>query len=167
MVEFPIDKYLAQDYRDTLRTFDSPQNIETKNPIIPVIDIQKGFIKPNSKQKLCNAFVYAGATTTRVQLATASTSLKVYFVAMQSINFAANVGDTILFDAISGNAPTTTAGNVYTGVDAPTCRHYLPASGNLTTTPTIPVQVTNGLRVEFGGTSQNYYVMIWWIEEIV
>jgi len=169
MVEFPIDKYLAQDYRATLKTFDAPQNIETKNPIIPVVDIQKGFPKPNARQILHYTFISIGTSATSFQVATVMPNKKIYFLGM-SINVTAAVATNISgFDAISGTGPSTSANTAY--LDELGFFAYLFTGATLgelrETKPQLPIEVKFGIRCVAGGAGQSGLAIVTWIEEQV
>jgi len=170
MVSFPIDKYLSQDYRDTLRTFDAPQNIDTDSPLIPVIDIQKGYIKPNSKQKLRTYLFFqgAGAAARTVQIASNSTTRQYYFLAAKSYKAGTvNNSNISLIDATTGGA-TYADGET----DLLIREQWLAAAPGVREGINIgsaPIKTDRGIRLDcvLTGAGEEIWMLIYYIEEIL
>jgi len=163
MVVFPIDKYLAQDYRNVLRTGDAPQNLDTDSPIIPVVDIQKGFPKPNSKQRLRHRYLYNANSTTISQIATPTNNLNIYYIGFTGV-FVGVASIIQPIDATSGGVVATDQNEValspiYYGAAAQqTIKDY----------PILPIKCDYGLRFENRATGVGCQsdVVIYWIEEV-
>lgn len=168
MVKFPIDKYLAQDYRNTLRTSDAPQYLDTETPLIPVVDVQKGFPKPNSKQTLRYATVKFTTTAGYVQIVTKTANTRIYFIGIKSVNGAAILHEVLLFDG-TGNYPTVNADTLYTDEAGFIDRLTLPATvGAQYITPNpLPIELKYGLRIYGGVASGNATNIITYIEEVI
>ena len=166
---FPIDKYLAQDYRNTLRTGGSPQMIDDSAPVTPVIDIQKGFPKPNAKQILHQTLVFVGNASTTFQIATVSATTKIYYLGMFAQNQAAVQCGPDFFDASSGVAGAINGNNAYQDYLGRIAPMTVAATvgATLAYNPVLPYQVTYGLRLIGGGAGQSCIYQIWWLEEIV
>jgi len=157
MVQFPVDKYLLADYREQLRTFSAPQDLDTDYPILPVIPISQplGFPKPNSKQilRIYNVVLAAAGD---VQVATVSSSTNIYFVG--AIISTAAGGTYGIADLTSGtvnqtNGDTTTL--AYGGTAAQL---------NLEFKPALPYKCTSGIRVS-GIGAFSLRITIYYIEE--
>jgi len=163
MVVFPIDKYLAQDYRNTLRTSDAPQNIETDNPIIPMIDVQKGFPKPNSKQTYKTFFsTQAAAGTFNKQIATPTSNTLIYFVGIE-VGYPSNTTgpDMALLDSTTQNTfPVENDTNVLAMRRTNTPEGY-------DKFPPLPLKVNNGIRLYSSTGVAGYAVVVHYIEEVI
>ncbi len=166
MVEFPIDKYLAQDYRNTLRTFEAPQNIDTKNPVIPVIDIQKGFPKPNAKQTLKTYdLLRQNAASGDTQIATSSSTLKIYFVGALY-----NANGTNYTQASQSTIQDSTSGTPGTSLGATNNMGTFIGNANtmISLFPSLPRECIYGIRASVvAPTTGNTILTIYYIEEII
>lgn len=166
MVNQPINKFIAEDYRRTLNTSDSPSFIDTEVPVAPVAVINNRLPVANANQRLRVAGVYSDGTTRYLQIATASSTIKVHFLGMQYYCNAAVAANMIIWDATSGTPPAITAGAVSYDENAYFCQIGASAVGqNGSVFVPLPKEVTSGIRVQLGGAGQLLYGFIYWIEE--
>lgn len=158
----PINKYLAQDYRRTLSTGGAPQMIDDSNPIIPVIDVQKGFITPNSKQLLKKYTVVKGAAAGafNIALSTPSLSKKVYLVGYR-VNITGAAGIMALYDS-------TTDGDQEADADSVTINRYASATTNEIFNFQIPIPIEKRLLLYVNsGAASGVTATIYYIDETV
>jgi hypothetical protein len=167
MVVFPIDKYLAQDYRNTLRTSDAPQNIETDNPVLPVIDIQKGLPQPNSKQRLRYKFVNWTTTNTDYQIATPSSIKNIYYLGMYYVNTAATASTGAVWDGSTGSTPSSSANTSYDELMLDYSRLGATDGAFQYKMLPFPTKCSFGIRANFGVAAGSGFAIIWYIEELV
>lgn len=108
-MEQPINKYLANDYRVVIGTDDAPATIDPKNAIIPVVDIQKGFPKPNSKQTYkTKAFNNNGVGYNTISSVDSNKDVYLVAIAVSGVNGGyINVGDGTDSAVDSTNGSTT------------------------------------------------------------
>ncbi len=154
MGNYPISKFVAQDYRESLQTADAPSFVDTDLQVLPVIDIQKGFPKPNARQQLKTYMVSKGIAADQ-QIATTGINTRIYFLGFESTM---NAGNLIVGDATSGTlAGADAATNLlfYSSVAATTYTQFF---------PTLPREVKTGLRVT---ASAAISLIMYYIEETI
>jgi len=155
-VQVPVDKYLAEDYRQVLRTVDAPQNINTEVPITPAVIVNQGLPRPNSKQILRYTTVVNGAGNNSDQIATPNSTTNIYFLGCLINSGAVNF---CVWDGTSGDRTSLT--------DGQTTNFYYGSYGGTTNVidfVPFPVKATSGIRVTTTGVSS---VIVYYIEEIV
>jgi hypothetical protein len=165
----PINRTVANDYRQALGVADAPQMIDTEIPITPVLLVNNSFPKPSTSQKLKYFTVGIHTALTSYQIATASSTTKIYFIGIKVINGGAVALNPAVFDGTSGNSPAIAANTTYADGAGLLANPICPAT-NGTQDETIlplPVQVNNGIRLTMGGAAQAGVVIIYYIEEIV
>jgi len=163
----PTNKYLMADYRSQLGTNDAPQMIDTEIPLAPVVMINRGLPTASASQRLRWAELAVGNVSTQYQIATASSTLKVYLVAVTSTTLGAASTPFRVFDAISGAGPNPAANTMVQDQSAGLIYMSSPAVAGSFSKVALPisVQVQNGIRLVGGGAGQAAEVIVYWLEE--
>jgi len=157
----PTDKYLMADYREILGTPDAPQMIDTENPIIPVALVNNGLPRPNSKQEIKKYNVSKINTTVDVQVATASSTKRLFYIGAHVRVDALGVNTCVVFDATSGTGSCSDANTdlLVPGVVANTILSTL-------YTMNLPIECKKGIRVSIiAAAGQNVSVDVFYMEE--
>ena len=165
-METPISKYLAEDYRRNLGTPDAPSFIETKNEIVPVVIVNDGLPKPNSKQRLRIYYKsHTGASTSDTTISTVTSTRNVYFI-----------GAIISQDAATGAGEIQIQDNQSTGQLSSPQQDALIANALMSTTardysffPSMPIRLLSGLHLFFPnqGATGTRYAIVYYLEEII
>lgn len=168
----PINKYIAQDYRSTLTTSGAPQNIDSDVPITPVVVINQGLPKPNSKQIL-RYYTYRGnAAAGYVQVVTKNSNTRIYLVSVDAEQRTTGTNSTCtVFDAASGNIPTINVntagyldelGDIFNFVTAVASTKHQKGE-----TYPLPIEVKYGIRLYVDSNAADMLVTLKYIEEII
>lgn len=164
-METPISKYLAEDYRRNLGTPDAPSFIDTKNEIVPVVIVNDGLPKPNSKQRLRVYYKsHTGASTSDTTITTVTSTRNVYFIgAIIAQDAAGNAGEVQIQDnqstgQLSSPQQDALLANALMGTAAKDYPFF----------PPMPIKLTSGLHLFFPNQgASTRYAIIYYLEEIV
>jgi len=157
MSRFPISKYVAEDYRQSLNISDAPSFVDTELAVLPVIDIQKGFPRPNSRQTIKTMMLSKGGAAD-TQIVTRTSSTNVYFIGIVAQVLATgglNVGDATSGSLVNTDGATnqllaaSVSANTYIEFFAP-----------------LPVKLLNGLRVSNSG-AVGFIGILYYMEELI
>lgn len=151
----PIDKGIAQDYRNTMFTSGAPQNIDTDIAVIPVAVINQGLPKPTSKQ-LMYKYNFVN-TTADAQVITRGSNQRVYYLGCQ-INMGAGC-TTVIFDGTSGTGAQTNGDTVtLIRMDGAVQMGYFPP---------LPIECVNGIRISVTAAANARITVFYVVESTV
>lgn len=141
------------------------------NPNNAGVEVQPALPKANSNQSLKYSTIHVNGTATDYQLATVTSTKRVYFLGFMGENDAANVVDMQIWDGTTG---TDRAAGFSNNTAYPQETGLIARYGMTATAQTsiscflpLPVEVTSGLRMTSGGASQHCIWIVYWIEETV
>jgi hypothetical protein len=169
----PNNYYVGQKFRDITKqagintpVIESVLPVFVLNPTDAAAEVQPSFTKPNVRQVLKKAICYQGSSAAAedTQLATASSTLAVYFVGMIGTKQgASNNLAPVVHDAIAGTKTITTDENPTTVLSYFNCANV----GLYQVFPPMPIKVTDGIRVSANATGAGdvHIVEVYWIEE--
>lgn len=167
----PIDKYLGQDYRVALRVPSSPSFIDTEVPITPIIDINKGLPRPNSKQIFHKSMVLISGAPADFNITTVTSSRKVFLLGVVTRQASATVAVNVnVYDASSGSVPTINNNTVMedTGYIMQCWQLATAGAGTMEIVMLpLPSEINYGIRINAGAVSASFFMFVYWIEEIV
>lgn len=150
-------------------THDAPQDIETKNPVIPTapITVGKGFPTPKANQILRVYYSKNTNADVNTAIATPSPTRKYYFVGtiMTSDGGSANSNDTQVNDSTTSGF-INTAGSTEVLVQK-TIKNATVLDANIFVP--FPVEIQRELRIHLGsnGAGGTKYIVVYYLEEIV
>lgn len=159
----PFNYYLQLDYRENMRAQAAPTTFDDEQEVIPVVVVNTGFPKPSSRQVIKNrTILQSGAGTNTVQLATPTSTLRVFYIGVvYSCNVTAGGATIAIGDASSGTVTATDAATgelfiVQSGTAVANNSNFLPFAR----------ECFAGLRCSIvGPTTGNGIAEVYWIEE--
>lgn len=166
-----ISKWLASDYRDTLKAAKAPSSIDLDAPIVPVAVVNLGLPRARSNQRLryTTVRISSAGNDSAFQVATASSILAIFYIGARVVNSAAVAAQGTIYDATSGNSPTLTLNNVNNENLGFLAHFALPATvGNeQLVIPSLPIKCISGIRfyIASAPASSQAEFTIWWLEE--
>lgn len=164
----PLKASTMNDFRNALGINTSPSFYET-TPITPVAIIggNLGLPKPKSNQRLRYTTINAGGTNTEFQVATPTSTTTISYLGFSVSNFAAFSGSFVVYDGSSGTYPTLSANTSYPDDLGVLSLFVFPATVgyNFNLFQTLPAKVKKGLRINAGGASQSFIIVVWYLEE--
>lgn len=165
----PVKASIQNDFKQELGCQSAPAFFNNETPLTPVAVIAGniGISKPRSNQKLKYTTVRVGNASTQYQIATASSTKRVYFLGMFYCNNAAVAANLTVYDATTGATPTVNTNTSYAD--------ELGFIMNLISTATVndksgqflpyPLEIKQGIRAQGGGAGQDNTYTIYFLEE--
>ena len=165
----PLKPSIMNDFRESLGVNTSPSFFNEATPLTPValVSGNVGFPKPRTNQKLHYTLVHNTGVAGPFQIASVTSTSKVYLVGVECVQFVAVANTATFYDDITGNGPGVGANTVYTDLNG-----YIASVPNVATIgsktsffPSLPIEVKRGIRVATGGAGVDVNIYVYWIEE--